>query len=256
MSIEKHIFSGVNPHMHDFYEFEYLLEGNAKAVLNGEELLMEPGDMIFVTPVDVHSYQSMDDEMLKTITVHFNIGQFDLAITEKLSACIMKSEEELGNLFTKLLQESMTEDELSNISIANLIQRILILLYRHNAIGNSINKSDGISQVLSYVKKNFNTQLSLENVCSICGYSPEYFCRLFKNTVGVSFKEYLTSLRLESAKHMLASSNASVTQICFDCGFGSVRNFNREFKNKYKITPTQLRSEIQHFISVRYTSNS
>lgn len=242
MSVEKHVYSGIEPHRHNFFEFEFLLEGSAKTILNGEEILMEPGDMIFLTPIDVHSCKSINDKMLTTVTVNFNIGQFALSITENIRACVIKSEEELKYLFTKLLHESSNENELTSISIANLIERILIILYRKSSKGNNIDKSDGISQVLSYVNKNFSSPISLEDVCKICGYSPEYFCRLFKKAVGVSFKDYITSLRLESAKHMLASSNASVTQICFDCGFGSVRNFNREFKNKYGKTPTQLKS--------------
>ena len=242
MSVEKHTFDFCGFHRHDFFEFEFLLDGEAKTVLNGEEFLMKKGDMIFLTPIDVHSCQSIDGGMLTTITVHFNISQFPLSITENLRGCIMRSEEELDYLFTKLLNESKTENEMTDISIANLIERILILLYRKNLRNNSPNRNDSISQVLSYVNKNFNYPISLEDVCKICGYSPEYFCRLFKNIVGVRFKDYITSLRLESAKHMLISSDASITQICFDCGFGSIRNFNREFKSKYGQTPTQMKS--------------
>lgn len=71
--------------------------------------------------------------------------------------------------------------------------------------------------------------------------NPKHLGRLFKRDTGVSFKRYLSNLRLGKAKWLLETSDMSVTEISLSVGFGSAAYFNRVFRDKYGCTPTDLR---------------
>lgn len=62
-------FSYYKSHRHDFYEFEYLAEGEGRCEINGKSFSLKKGDLMFETPTDCHSYQG--DKEIKTVTVHF-----------------------------------------------------------------------------------------------------------------------------------------------------------------------------------------
>ncbi len=65
--------------------------------------------------------------------------------------------------------------------------------------------------------------------------------RLIKKSTGKSFKEFLIEVRLGSATRQLIESNKNITEICYDCGFNNISNFNRIFKKYRNSTPSEFR---------------
>ena len=75
------------------------------------------------------------------------------------------------------------------------------------------------------------------------GYSACYFSRFFKSNMGITYKEFLTKMRLNAAKDSLTGSQKSVLEIAMDCGFSDARGLINMF-NKYEgITPLQYRKK-------------
>ena len=84
--------------------------------------------------------------------------------------------------------------------------------------------------------------LTLDDLAEMAGLSPFHFARVFRSVTGVPPVEYQTSLRFLRAKELLLTSPASVTDICFEVGYGSLGTFSRRFKQIVGITPAEFRA--------------
>ena len=71
--------------------------------------------------------------------------------------------------------------------------------------------------------------------------SPYYFSKLFKNKTGVNFIDYLTNIRIEKAKTLLADSDKSMKEICVTVGYSDPNYFSRIFKKVTGVTPTEYK---------------
>jgi AraC-like DNA-binding protein len=68
-----------------------------------------------------------------------------------------------------------------------------------------------------------------------------HFCRLFQSLVGTSFKDYLNAIRADAAEELILSGGQSITTVAMECGFNTIRTFNRVFKAVKGYTPSSLR---------------
>ena len=102
--------------------------------------------------------------------------------------------------------------------------------------------NDLIYQTVSYISANFKKKLSLEEMAKDLGVSKYVLSRLFSKTFHRNFNQYLNDARLNYACHRLENTSDSITNICLDSGFESQRTFNRVFKERYKISPSDYRS--------------
>lgn len=84
--------------------------------------------------------------------------------------------------------------------------------------------------------------LTLDDLAEMAGLSPFHFARVFRSVTGVPPVEFQTALRFVRAKELLLTSPASVTDICFEVGYGSLGTFSRRFKQIVGITPAEFRA--------------
>lgn len=92
------------------------------------------------------------------------------------------------------------------------------------------------------VMRTSDDPLMLDDLAEMAGLSPFHFARVFRSVTGVPPVEYQTSLRFVRAKELLLTSPASVTDICFEVGYGSLGTFSRRFKQMVGITPAEFRA--------------
>lgn len=98
-----------------------------------------------------------------------------------------------------------------------------------------------ISKAKAYIEKNYNKDISLDEVSRSVDISPYYFSKLFKEETGENFIEYLTNIRIEKAKKLLLYSDMSIKNICIDTGYSDPNYFSRIFKKQVGLTPTEYR---------------
>lgn len=99
-----------------------------------------------------------------------------------------------------------------------------------------------IAAVLNYMMENLEGDLSLGKLSAISNYSPFHFQKIFKETVGVSPKQYSTQLRLENAAHYLViHRDKKVSEIALDNGFSSNSTFARAFRKYYGVSAEMMR---------------
>ena len=95
---------------------------------------------------------------------------------------------------------------------------------------------------LNYLEENYTREITLEEIAKTLDMNREYFCRLFKKTLGISFVDYTNFVRISRAEELLISSQLSVSEISDSLGFSSVSYFTRVFKNITNLTPSSYRS--------------
>jgi YesN/AraC family two-component response regulator len=100
--------------------------------------------------------------------------------------------------------------------------------------------------VLSYLDDHYAEPISLDDVAEVAGMHPARFSTWFKATQGVNYIDYLTGLRIETAKKLLRRDNALVKDVALASGFQNARYFGQVFKKIVGITPSRY-----HFYHVR-----
>lgn len=98
-----------------------------------------------------------------------------------------------------------------------------------------------IKTILSYIANNFQENIAIEDIANYCFYSKSYFMKFFKETMGVSFIQYLNDYRLEIAAELLTTTTDNILDIAFATGFNNISYFNRCFKKKYGVSPRKYR---------------
>lgn len=92
-----------------------------------------------------------------------------------------------------------------------------------------------------YIEANYRRQLSYRDVANEISISPSYFLSLFKKETGTTFVDYLTAVRIEKAKNLLATTDLAVTHIAYDVGFNNSNYFSNIFRKVVGISATEFR---------------
>ena len=101
-----------------------------------------------------------------------------------------------------------------------------------------------MSKVKGYLQNNYMYDVSLDSVGDILRISPSYLSSTFKKCFGVGFLDYLTELRVQAAKDLLADPLRSTAEVASLVGYESASYFTRAFKKKTGQTPTEYRQQI------------
>ena len=245
IEVRRSSFDSFQEHMHEFYEFEYIVEGNGYYVINGETVPLSKGNLVFVSPTDLHGYRK-GDARFSTITVKFTTERLPLILRNisKLDSFIINCDKALEDAFFTICEESKAQ-HYREFAILNCLERILILVLRNSTTTNINEKIYSVENIIGYINRNFRNNLTLAEVAEKCCCAQAHFCRQFKKSTGKTFVEYLNGVRCSHAKNLLITTDMAVTDIAYECGFGSVRSFNREFLKKFGCPPLEYRKTVE-----------
>ena len=238
-------------HIHDsFIEFEIVHNGQMIQIINGIKYKLTKGSVVILKPTDCHSLEWSDDADINT--VHFLAS----SVSKELIYSIMQHEENIvysfsgddeKNILTSseqlLLEYEKNQHFCENI-IKNLIENICYLTMRNiKTFPFKEKKLTPIQKAVTALQTTFMNNPSLEDIASYVHFNPSYFSRVFKKATGTSFSQYLIDLKLEYAKKLLCETNMTIADICFGSGFGSLSNFSKYFKTKFKMSPNDMRKK-------------
>ena len=100
---------------------------------------------------------------------------------------------------------------------------------------------NSLQMVQEYINEHYKEEIRLNNLADMVGMTAVSFSRFFKLRTGKSLSDYIIDIRLGFAARLLVDSTMSVAEICYDCGFNNLSNFNRIFKKKKACSPKEFR---------------
>lgn len=102
-------------------------------------------------------------------------------------------------------------------------------------------ESRRVRKVEEYIDANFKQEVRLQTLAELAGMTASAFSRFFKLRTGKTVQEYIIDVRIGHAARELVDSSMSIAEICIDCGFNNISNFNRIFKKKKGCSPSLFR---------------
>lgn len=229
-------------HWHNVYEFDIVLSGNGETVCNGRKWELRRGMISLLSPRDFHEYKNCTD--VRLINIQFSekdISYQTLSRFLSQQTNVIYAEEAALQLMESL-------SNLLGSSTAGYDKKLLecmILEYLNGCTKTqtSPNKTSPIQKAVMYVNSHFRENPPMREVAKMFFLNESYFCRLFKNTVGMSYKAYIKKLKLEYSLSLIQSTDLSVTEIAGYCGYETQSHFNREFKKAFQMSPTAFRKQ-------------
>jgi AraC-like DNA-binding protein len=104
-------------------------------------------------------------------------------------------------------------------------------------------ESRRVLKVKDFINTHINDELRLEQLANLVSMTPTAFSRFFRLRTGKTLSEYIVDIRLGHAARLLLDTSDSVSEICWDCGFNTLSNFNRLFRKRKGCSPTEFREK-------------
>ena len=224
-------------HLHENYEFFFVEEGALSVEINGISYKVTSHEGAFILPNQPHAYST--PEYSKTWGAIFSpdhIPELKKTVASK------------GYLYPIIRIEGRDiKSEL--IRCKNHPLRLRALLYELAAIYadgepsrelSSVD-SDTVGKLVCYIDAHYTEQMTLEDVSLALGYSYRYMSGIVNRFFGLSLPQTVNRYRVKYACQLLSDGKTEITEIALICGFGSMRSFNRNFKEIMGITPREYR---------------
>lgn len=140
--------------------------------------------------------------------------------------------------FFETFERNFDEEQCARFA-ALIDNHIRLLLHEYPGEHNNFNPV--INNMLNYIEEILYTDISLKNLAILFNYNEKYIGKLFKKHTGMTVKEYVNDKRLHRAETLLLETHLSITDISLKMGFNNVTYFNRLFKRKFGLSPSEYR---------------
>ncbi|MBR2650845.1 MAG: AraC family transcriptional regulator [Clostridia bacterium] len=234
---EKENFS-YPPHMHQCYELITVTSGEMRITVGRAQYTLHEGELILIFPNQIHSLDSTSSRHLLFIFSPKLIQAF----TVKYSNLIPKMPKFTADEYILKEIYGLHRDK-STAAVKGLLYSVAAILERTTEfIPFQKEKEDLLHNIFSYVDESFRGRCSLTDISRAVGYDHAYISRYFKKSTGLSLNSYINITRLSHASYLLKNTSLSVLECSIECGYRSLRTFNRNFKEHYGITPQEYRA--------------
>lgn len=262
----------VKPHWHYFTEMVYLVSGILFAEVDGQQLTINPGDMIIFHPKQVHAFLDYPVKEERPDKPYFYVIKFDDMILSNTTPGSPK--------LPKLLDRATKDNSATNLITAHELRFNPVKLFfenciwetQHRAFGYDIKVASMISliiteliriwlrqgfhfstkstfdnfsnkdfSVLEYIDKHSAENINIEELASKCGMCYSNFAKQFKAQFGKTCKEYIEFVRICKADTLLLYTDKTLNYISQETGFTDASHFIRTYKKIRNITPKQRR---------------
>ncbi len=259
---------GYLAHWHIDYEMAYVYEGSICVGINKEQHTLNEGDMAIFSSSDIHYYDSekIDSKLIIAIFHPDLVGSSDgfpkhllissLIINQELIANMgldMYIMEKIKEIFFDILREAEERNMYCELSIkSNMLELFSMILrsfpshvtcHKEKYSENSTLKP--MQKALLFIETNYMHDITQESLAKKVNLSTSYFSRLFREICGMNFNKYLNSIRVDKAESLIKSCSKPIIDIAAECGFSSIRTFNRSFKTIKGFPPSYLRKNIK-----------
>lgn len=246
-------------HQHIEYELILFTEGDGLAFIGNYAGEFKTGDVFFIGKNVPHTFQKRINEMItsaivvqfredfwgsdflalpeaKEIRDLFQISMQGLQITgtskERLGEIIQQLEHQKG--FGRMVRLSEC------LEIIAVDKEFLTLSTQEANLLNPKDK-ERIDKVFNYTIDSFRQPITLSEVAEIAGLSIPAFCSYFKKSTKKTYIDFLNEIRVGYACKLLIETDLNIINICYESGYNTLANFNKQFLKVKQETPSKYR---------------
>ncbi len=264
--VERHKTEFTYPlHQHKEFELNFIEKGKGVRRIVGDSV-EEIGDyeLVLVGGEDLEHVWEQGSCRLKDmreITIHFSGNLFGADLISKnqfssIRRMLRRAEHGLSFSTSAIMKVYSTLDTIAKesnrfvqflkvmyilyeLSISDDVKVLASSSFAHT--GRST-ESRRVQKVKQYINDHYAEPLKLADLANLVGMSPVAFSRFFRQRTDRTLSDYIVDIRLGYAARMLVDSSKNISEICYECGFNNLSNFNRTFKAKRNYTPRDFRA--------------
>lgn len=258
-------------HAHSEYQLFVVLDGTGTRFIGDSIRSFKPGELILTGPNLPHLWRSGETYFKKDsqlgsrgIVVYFNenfLGEHTIEKTEMLRLKLLFNKSMRGLEFyghNKLTVIGLMKELLEQEGVRRLINllRILDVLattkeYHYISsthYDDSFNEheTDRLNTVYEYIIKNYRNKIPLQEMAGLLHMTPTSFSRYFSMKNNKPYSRFIAEIRVKHACELLTETDMSVAEICYECGFNTLSNFNKQFKDIMSKRPTEYKKEFMN----------
>lgn len=244
-------------HWHGSLELIRVLKGELSLTLDNRTRALRSGQAAFINSEIVHGATPKDCEYECIV---FNLAFLktgnalcDRFIDDLLSHAAylteFPSDKDVLSLIDKLFAQIRNTETGAPFKVIGIFHELLGEMQAKKLFNSHLPPSSVHDQkkvvklktVLKYIRENFASDITLDDMSAVAGLSCKYFCKFFKDMTGTTPVNYLMAYRIERAARKLLGSDLSVTKIAYDCGFNDLSYFIKIFKVFKGVSPKEYR---------------
>lgn len=225
--------------LHSDFEMHFVDRGTLSITIDDVDYLLESGYAAVIFPRQKHTFSIDTDSSVTIFRIPAQfIRQFAIDTRGRRPVCPVFSCRVSVPDVTNLYQ------------IKAMLYGICGEIFAQIKFKNSECKPDmqnPIDKILFYIDEHYSEPCPLNKVSRLMKYDYTYLSKQFKNKMGTTYNDYINNFRINMACYALSSKNHTITEIAHMTGFGSLRTFNREFRNVLGMTPSEYRENQKAF---------
>lgn len=229
------------PHLHINNEFIYVISGGLRVTVNGRGFLLAAGEAVLAMPYEVHDMHTVGESV--ALVAEFSPD----TVSSFMQVLSHKDAEERKFVPDARVMEYIL-DGVKKESVPLCEAKACFYFICTEFLRNSPLKEKSLRSIrnyvynaIMYINEHYREELSLQSIAEAVGCSYNYLSKAFYEQVGIRFSQYVNNYRLQKAIYLLLNGETSVTDIVYETGFSSVRNFNRIFLDATGVSPTEFR---------------
>ncbi len=252
----------VHWHYHAAYELCYVRHGQGRRWVGDQTDYFDSGDLVFLGSNLPHTWISSDEwnessQLMEVVVVHIDprlwrTSWLNLPIWSKLQKLISDAQRGISFRANAAIEKQMdlllrcqrTDQHLAFlqlISMLSLVKDKTILCSSAYQFSKTAGIENRMTQVLAFMHEQFTEPLKLSELADKAIMNPAAFCRFFKEQSGQTPFQYISQLRIQKAQRELSLGSVhSISDLAHRCGFTSQTSFNRQFRAKIGLTPSEF----------------
>ncbi len=249
-------------HNHDDPELILVTSGHLYTNVDGKEYCFSAGDILCISPYEIHKGYVLIDECTEYICLNFSLSLIPnktAQLGELISnikygrkrfhrkiECASKVAGYIGRHIQKLYDlkyKSQSQNELEMLGTIILIMSALVERVGLVSVENASRDIDFILKVTDYIESNYMKPISTEDAVAYFEYGYSHFCALFKKNFDERFVEFLNRYRINKSVMLMNTTDYKMSSIAKSVGFSDYKYFNQCFKRYMRVSPTEYRGK-------------
>lgn len=254
-------------HVHDFLEIFYIEKGKGYHILNNTKTFVEEGDLIFLSYHSAHTLEPITEDFTwinlsfypefinKSLINEFNSSEIiKLSVFKSMfeddtitatSIHVKNAKDEFYSIFRQMEEEYKNKRygyiQILKYDLLIVLTKVFRDIKDTNNMPVEFNNNKIINAVIQELENNLSGDFNLDTFAQKVYMSPKYFSRFFKQSVGMTFIEFVHRQRINKACELLKDTDMSIADIMQSVGYSDGKSFYRIFKRYKGVTPSIYR---------------